>query len=182
MQMIEFSRRMAHKLCNTVRRQFTRWLAMYEAFNSAGIIRVPSSDPETVINKLENKRTSTASGMVGFIANIASDGWSKSRRCRIFKERLQCSDAVRTLVLRAMVGIRGCQAVFFGGVWNKYPIDGTAPFGSLTIEHLYLLSSSSSTSRLSTSAVSPQLSTAMVIFYTVSWSVVIKPFSFICSS
>ena len=47
---------------------------MYEAFNSAGVIRVPSSEPESVINKLENKRTSTASGMVGFIPNMVSDG------------------------------------------------------------------------------------------------------------
>ena len=89
---------------------------MYEAFNSAGVIRVPSSAPETVINKLENKRTSTFFGMVGFISNTVSDGWSRSRRCRIFKERLQCSDAVRTLDLRAMVGIGGrCQAVVLGG-------------------------------------------------------------------
>ena len=111
---------MAHKLCNTVRRLSKRWLAMYEAFSSVGIIRVPSSEPESVINKLENKRTSTASGMVGFITNTVSDGSSKSRRCRIFKERLQCSDAVRTLDLRAIVGIRGCQAVVFEE-WNKIP-------------------------------------------------------------
>ena len=103
------------KLCNTVRRQSTRWLAMYETFNSAGVIRVPSSEPEIVINKLENKRTSTASGIVGFITNMVSDGWSKSRRCRIFNDRLQCSEVVRTLDFRAIEGIRGCQVVVFGG-------------------------------------------------------------------
>jgi len=80
---------------------------MCEAFNSAGALRVPSSEPETVMIRLENKRTSTASGMVGFISNTRSDsdGWPRSRRCRIFNERLQCSDAVRTLDLKAMVGM-----------------------------------------------------------------------------
>ena len=78
---------------------------MYEAFNSTGEIRVPSSEPETVISRLENKRMSTASGMVGFISNTRSDGWPKSKRCRIFNESVQCSDAVRTLDLRAMVGM-----------------------------------------------------------------------------